>query len=290
MDGSRSSRISLHRHDDALGCWSVATCVPRPELRGLVAALWFGEGQVSYRRDRILPNGSSFLLVNLGPPQYRIEAGPPEQRVAFRDIWISGLHDRPIETEAPHGSRVLGVAFAAAGIRPWLHQSCSELSDRVLPLADLLGDRVELLRERLLNTEGLAERFAVLEEWLIARLSPRFRVPPLVEHTLARLLGSVGRLPIEQLAADAGVSRRTLSAAFARDVGLSPKTLAKVVRFQSAIAMLGSRRRVPWAELSELCGYYDQSHLVRDFQRFSGCSPGDFLRRARPDASSVVVD
>ena len=82
--------------------------------------MWFGEGKTAYQRDRILPSGQSQLLINLGPPQYRIEPGPPEVRVPFVDVWYSGLHQGPIDTEAPHGNALLGVAFSARGTFPWL--------------------------------------------------------------------------------------------------------------------------------------------------------------------------
>ena len=82
--------------------------------------MWFGEGQVAYQRDRILPSGQSQFLINLGPPQYRIEPGPPEVRVPFVDVWYSGLHQGPIDTEAPDGNALLGVAFCARGTFPWL--------------------------------------------------------------------------------------------------------------------------------------------------------------------------
>ncbi len=85
-----------------------------PRLSEIVASMWFGEGKVAYQRDRILPSGQSQLLINLGPPQYRIEPGPPEVRVPFVDVWYSGLHQGPIDTEAPHGNALLGVAFSRA--------------------------------------------------------------------------------------------------------------------------------------------------------------------------------
>ena len=102
-------------HDSVLGRWSIVLRRVHPALRGMVTQLWHGAGRVVYQRDRILPRAQSYLLINLGPPQYMVLAGEPEIRIAFDDIWFSGISELPIDTEAPHGNVLLGVAFAARG-------------------------------------------------------------------------------------------------------------------------------------------------------------------------------
>lgn len=284
-----ADRVSVHRHDSPLGRWTVAVCQPAPQLAAIVAAMWFGEGQISYTRDRILPSGQSQLLINLGPTQYRIVDGPPEQRIAFRDIWYSGLHQGPIDTEVPHGSALLGVAFNAHGSYPWLGTDLSGLADRIIALADALGDGVLALRERMLNTGDIVTRFEMVERWLLARLRPCVSVHPAVRWAVDRIAASAGQIGVDALARQTGYTRKHLNALFQRQVGLGAKALARVHRFKSALAVLGNVDEVPWAELALHCGYYDQSHLVRDFRNFSGFAPGEFLRHARPDSGSVVV-
>ncbi len=289
MDGDLHSRLRVHHQDDVLGQWTVAWCEPPPRLRGIVAMLWYGEGRTGYQRDRILPSGESFLLVNLGPTQYRIEPGPPERRVAFDDVWYSGLHQGPIDTEAPHGNALLGVAFTARGTFPWLGERMDSLSDRIIALADVLGEGALRLRERLLNTPSVEARFRCLERWLLSRLKPRTIVHPAVRWAVDRIAASGGRLSIEELATQTGFTRKHLGNLFQQQVGLSPKALARVHRFRAAVAMLAGRDRVPWAGLAAHCGYYDQSHLVRDFRAFSGFAPGEFIRHAMADGNSLVV-
>lgn len=290
MSAAISDRIAVSARDDLLGRWRVATCRPSPALAPFVASYWFGEGQVFYRRDRILPGGASFLLINLGPTQYRIEAGPPERRVPFRDIWYSGQHEQPIETEAPHGNALLGVAFQSAGARCMLHVDATELAHRIVPLEDLLGTGVLRLRERLLQMPSDPERFAELERWLLSRLDPRRAPHRLSTWAVAAMHQREGQGSVEALARQAGVSGKYLGNLFRRDIGLSPKSLARVLRFQSALRLLAGRTTVPWVALADHCGYYDQSHLTRDFQTFSGFAPGAFVRQARPDGQSVVVE
>lgn len=289
MNENLRSRLCVHSHDDALGRWTVAWCRPHAALQPHVAAIWYGEGSVSYARDRILPSASSYLLVNLGPPQYLIDRGPPERRIPFVDVWYSGLHQTPIDTEAPHGNALLGVAFRASGGRPWLHADADRLADRVVPLADVLGDGVLGVRERLLEARGLEARFALMERWIAGRLSGRHRVHAAVSLALERIERSAGRVAVETLTRETGVSRKYLSELFRREIGHTPKALARVLRFRSAIGLLTGVERVPWVELAAHCGYYDQSHLIRDFRAFSGFAPGEFVRHARPDGDSIVL-
>lgn len=286
---AEQTRLQTFTHQSPLGSWQVSVWRSDPRLAGIVSTIWYGEGSVSYQRDRILPSGQSQLLINLGPPQYRIETGPPERRVTFRDIWYSGLHQGPIDTEAPHGNALLGVAFCALGAYPWLGERLEGLGDRIIALADALGDGALRLRERLLNTADLAGRFGIVEQWLLARLSPKGIVHPAVRWAVDRIAASHGRIAIETLARETGFTRKHIGQLFLRQVGMSAKALARVHRFRGAMDLLGRCDQVPWAELADQCGYYDQSHLINEFRAFSGYAPGELLRKPRPDAGSVVV-
>jgi AraC-like DNA-binding protein len=285
-----TDRLQTFTHSSPIGHWSVSLWRTDPRLADIVTSMWFGEGRTAYQRDRILPSGQSQLLINLGPPQYRVEPGSPEVRVPFVDVWYSGLHQGPIDTEAPHGNALLGVAFSAHGAFPWLGERMEGLSDRIIALADALGDGALRLRERLLNTSSLQERFTCVERWLLERLKPRAIIHPAVRWAVDKLAASGGRMPIEELASQTGFTRKHLGNLFRQQVGLSPKALARVHRFRGALQLLDrAKGQVPWSELAEQCGFYDQSHLVNEFRRFTGLSPVELARRDRPDSGSVVL-
>jgi len=205
-------------------------------------------------------------------------------------VWYSALHQGPIDTEAPHGNALLGVAFTARGAFPWLGERMDGLSDRIIALADAIGDGALSLRERLLNTASLPERFRIVERWLLARLKPRTIVHPAMRWAVDQIASSGGRVGIEELAVKTGFTRKHLGNLFKQQVGLSPKSLARVHRFRGALALLdGANGQVPWTALADQCGYYDQSHLINEFRRFTGFSPLELASRDRPDSGSVVL-
>jgi AraC-like DNA-binding protein len=281
--------VRVARHESALGRWVVTTIEPHPLLRDAVRHIWHGEGRVAYARDRILPAAQTYLLFNLGPPQYVIERGARSRRVPFDDVWFCGIAEQPIDAEAPNGSTVVGVEFTSSGAGAVLPCPQAELANRIAPLADLIGLQPARLRERLLNTEGAVPRLALVHDWLLERYVTGRRVHPLVHWATQRLAVSAGALRAAALAHEAGCSRKHMAALFKRDVGLTPKTLAKVHRFQQAVAALRSGTAPSLTEIALACGYYDQSHFIRDFERFAGMAPGAFAGRPMPDAKSVVV-
>jgi methylphosphotriester-DNA--protein-cysteine methyltransferase len=77
---------------------------------------------------------------------------------------------------------------------------------------------------------------------------------------------------------------------FRQQVGLTPKALARVHRYRGALALVDrADGQVPWTELANACGFYDQSHLINEFRRFTGFAPVELARRDRPDSGSIVL-
>ena len=85
------------------------------------------------------------------------------------------------------------------------------------------------------------------------------------------------------LAERAGRSRRHLTARFREHVGLAPKTVARIIRFDRAVGLLQKGSGLSFVELAQECGYFDQAHLIRDFHEFAGTTPREFARRVIPD-------
>jgi len=289
VSNGQDPNTTFLEHDSPLGRWGIVLRRVHPALRGVVTQLWHGAGRVAYARDRILPRAQSYLLINLGPPQYMVLRGEPEIRVAFDDIWFSGISDIPIDTEAPHGSVLLGVAFTSCGAASLLGMPQYEIANRTGSFADLFGRAALQLRERLQGISGAASRLAVAEEWLLDNCVSGRHIHPLVTWATRRLAESGGKLRTAQLAHDAGCSRKHIAGLFRDRVGLAPKTLARIHRFQSALASIGTEHCTHWSELAAHCGYYDQAHLIHDFRQFAGMAPAEFMRRAQPDAGSIVI-
>jgi transcriptional regulator GlxA family with amidase domain len=107
----------------------------------------------------------------------------------------------------------------------------------------------------------------------------RARRDPRVGAALAAIEQSGGDLRVETAAAQAGAGRRHLERLFREEVGVGPKVFARLVRFQAAAARVIGEPEVPLVRVSGESGYFDQSHMIRDFLAFAGSSPDELRRR-----------
>jgi transcriptional regulator GlxA family with amidase domain len=114
-------------------------------------------------------------------------------------------------------------------------------------------------------------------------LSDRLSEPPLrhgaVRAGLDLLVRTRGGAKVRDIARAADLSQRRFTELFTAEVGLTPKLFGRVQRFQHALASSRRAAEVDWANLAVECGYFDQSHLIREFIEFCSLSPSDYWRR-----------
>ncbi len=143
------------------------------------------------------------------------------------------------------------------------------------------------MRESLGDSRSCGERFAVLDRFLLALRETAATPKPSLAYALDRLQRSRGAIEVGRLADELGCSRRHLIAGFREQVGVPPKLMARILRFEHAVELAGREPALDWSEVSHLCGYYDQAHMIRDFHQFAGVTPGRFAELRLPDGGGV---
>jgi AraC-like DNA-binding protein len=252
---------------------------PGPPLADFVEYLWALRDAPTHSTERIVPSGTFELVVNLHEDALRIY--DPSTRVwrRYSGAVVSGAYRRFFVIDARDHASIVGVHFRPGGALPFLGVPPGELADRHIDLAMLWGRSAVELRERL--CEAPAERFALLERALRARLVDCRPGHPAVPFALAQLARP--GVTVGEVAADAQLSRRRFIQVFTTEVGMTPKRLSRVLRFQRASELAGRIDAPDWSRLARACGYFDQAHLINDVTEFTGTSP----RQLGPAGESV---
>ena len=259
----------------------ISNALPAPALRPYVA--WYsGYRQVGSvpGAHRGLPSPQLTLIFTLDEP-IRMSAHPdPGQPPAEYDALLAGLHTRP--ALVTHTGRQSGIQLALnpLGARALLGLPAAELYARDLDACDVLGAVfVAELRERIRCAPTWAQRFRCVDELLLTRLRAANGLRPELRQAWLTLLDSGGAADVAGLARSVGWSSRHLSGRFRAEFGLGPKAFGRLVRFDRASGAIPRRLRAgdTLAEIAADHGYFDQSHLDREFRELAGCAPTTWL-------------
>lgn len=253
---------------------------PAPPLSYFVENLWFYRDlETDHFKERLIPDGAMELIIDLTESPKRLYNRRDTSRYThFRRAWISGMHRQFIVIGAEPGSSMMGAHFRTGGASPFFGFPLSELSGSVVEL-DLIWKREILaLRERLLEAPAIEDKFDLLEAFLMRKAESRI-VPDPVVHAALRRLRTWPVLSLRGLAGELGLSQKQMISRFDARVGLTPKVVSRLFRFQKALlAVHGANGKpVDWSDLALEHGYYDQAHFIHEFQEFSGVTPTVYL-------------
>jgi AraC-like DNA-binding protein len=244
---------------------------PGPPLVEFVANMWALRDAPIHPTERIVPSGTLELVVNLHQDALRIYDPRGMAWRRYSGAVVSGAYRRYFVIDTRDHASIVGVHFRPGGALPFLGITPGELADRHVDLETLWGSSALELRDRLCAAATPADLFAVLEQGLVMRLAGFHHGHPAVPFArceLARPGVTVG-----QVAASVDLSRRRLIEVFTSEVGMTPKRLSRVLRFQRATELARRGGATDWAQLARASGYFDQSHLIHDVSEFTGTSP-----------------
>ena len=179
--------------------------------------------------------------------------------------------------------QVFSIRFSPVGFRAIFGVPARLLRDRVTEAQLVVGPEVVELHEQLTAGEP-TEWETIAERYLVKRLRgfDVSRESRIAAQAAEMMQQSRGMVCVAEVAARSVVGPRQLERVFQEQVGVSPKVFGKLLRLDHALELAGATSN--WAEVATACGYFDQSHMVRDFRALAGATPVEFLalRTAQP--------
>lgn len=263
---------------------------PAAPLGWFVDTLWTSErcAALPHAREWNLPTGCADLIVPLTQESLRRfdHAADGPGRLLAGGL-LQGAQQGPTLRDTATPLAVVGAHFRPGGLAGFFAAPADEFTDHSLPLADLWPGFAERLREALCGPQGLAApalRLRALEAALCRQLRLQAPADAMVQWALGQLAG--GQQPIGEVQRASECSPAHFIKRYRAICGLAPKRHAALMRFNTVLAQRPGQ--YGWAAAAADAGYADQAHLVREFRRFAGFTPGQYLRDATPFASHVV--
>jgi AraC-like DNA-binding protein len=248
---------------------------PAAPLTSYVECFWTLRGMLpdAFRQaEPVLPDGCMELIFHRGTP---FERQLHDGRVDRQPCGIvAGQMLGPALLIPSNQVEIVAVRFHPGGAHPFFSSPLNEIRSQFLTVEEALGRWGKHLQRRVMDARSSRAAIQVLQDGLTAAL----RAAP-VQHERVHALTTLmikahGNVSVKGMALHAGVSERQLEREFNAAVGLSPKSLLRILRFQHVFRAIANNRR--WVDVALDCGYYDQSHLIADFRQFAGSAPSAF--------------
>ncbi|AHM62725.1 transcriptional regulator, AraC family protein [Flammeovirgaceae bacterium 311] len=230
------------------------------------------------------PNGLGGIVFNYGDPYHVLNDRKEWERVPY--CFVAGQFTKNYSLRLSGKIGIVGIVFWPAGLSHLLGTPMSAFTDQRFDLNLVLGKEAALLEHQFLESSTPHQRIAVIEQFLQQKLGRASIKLDVVDHAISAIAKNKGILSINQLSDDLCISPRQFRRRFTEKVGVSPKLLSRIKRF-NYISQLSAEATAKWTDIVHEGGYYDQAHFIRDFCIFSGKKPSDFVNYSRSLARLV---
>ena len=251
-------------------------------LKSYIEKMWLFESSGKIPVDDmklVVPNGNLKLTVSY---QNGIIAAVNGKTFASKehDITLTGLVDVPVILDVDENvtTETIGIEFNPRGAYRFFHFKLNDIQNQIYPLGDILGNTGKRLTEQIINTTSAQEKIILLQQFLLKQLSSQ-NEDLIFEYCIKKIAASKGRIPIKELEKKTGYTSRWLNMKFNDKLGVSPKNFASIIRFKQYYQTFINHDEKSFFKNDFYELYYDQSHFIKDFKRFTGLPPTKFEKQ-----------
>lgn len=249
---------------------------PHPLLGPYIAKMWVFESSgrlPASERKLIVPNANFKLTLT-----YRngIVAGIGDKTFTQREneLSLTGLIDSPVildpQDDVQTGTII--IEFNPLGAYRFFRLPYTEVKNQIAGLGDLFGKHADELQSQLAETGSVTMKLQRLQDFLVSQLETT-ESDPIYDYCISRILDTSGLVTVAQLEKETGYSSRWLNAKFSEYLGTGPKNLSEIIRFKQFYQAYSAGAGPESLKEQIYHHYYDQSHFIRAFKRFTGATP-----------------
>ena len=265
------------------------TYQPCPELASLIKCYWILEVPISAekQRQRILPDGCIDMIFTLGDDIKRYTS--EEDYILQPRSMILGQITKPFDIEPIGYVDTFAIRFYPYGFANFTPHPISELANKETPISSIFEKEIAArLEEEVIKAHNTKERIEIIERFFVSKAKEN--IESIVKTTIDSIMLSKGQASVNALLKDEPSKRRQLERKFSKQIGLSPKQFAKVIRLQATLKLLLQGNSENLTQVAYSSSFFDQSHFIKDFKEFTGVKPKDFYHSDSLMLSSLIYE
>ncbi|MDO6803714.1 helix-turn-helix domain-containing protein [Wenyingzhuangia sp. 1_MG-2023] len=254
------------------------TFEPHPDLKSIISCYWTLEVPADHdsKKQRIVPDGCIEMAFILGDNIKRYTS--EDEFILQPRAMVIGQISKPFYIEPTGDVNTFAVRFYPYGFSNFIKKPLKNLANTETPIELLFEKKMaKELEEKIILAKNVKQRIEIIEKFFLERLNEKVTVENIVKTTIDSLLSTNGNASIKTILRDDLSKRRQLERKFAKQIGVSPKQLGKLIRLQTALKMLLNKETESLTNIAYKSDYYDQAHFIKDFKEFTGTNPKEFL-------------
>ena len=235
--------------------------------------------------DKIFASGAVEIMFNIGASRKKTIINDVLVNEPLIQLWGQTIQPLAVKSFGKH--TMFGIRFFAHTASCFLNESIEQFNDKFFDLRDVAGNEVSSLHLKLLEARYINRQIELTEEFLLQRLSlfeKRTSKVHLMNSIMKELKQDNFFDNIDNVAIRHGISSRYLQKIFLQYSGLTPNLFSKIDRFQKSLHLV-AKKDMSLTSIAYQCGYFDQSHFIKDFKSFTGSTPSHF----QPETSTELL-
>jgi AraC-like DNA-binding protein len=241
--------------------------------------VFYSDGQMPAKDLKlIIPNGLVKLIV---PVQNSFSGKIDGQQHLLREnrMMLIGADDLPtlVDIQKNEAAANITIEFKPAGAYRFFYLNYRNIHNKAFAFTDIFGASTQFLEEQLANAQTIAKKIVLLQTFLSDRLE-RQEGDFVFDYSVQKIINTQGSISLKELERKTGYTSRWLNIKFSEKMGISPKNFASICRFQSCYASFTQNPKMFLKEKEFYNYFYDQTHFIKDFKRFTGLSPLQFTK------------
>lgn len=232
--------------------------------------------------DTVFPSGCMEIIFNLGSGRWQTAKNEVFENTPHVELW--GQIVQPLPIRSIGQNTMLGIRFLPHGAACFLNEKADLFNHQVIDYRDVAGREANILYQHLLEAKTLQQRIVLIDTFLLQKLESiekKLDKLTVVNGAMSELKNHENIDNINNVAEKYGISSRYLQKLFLQYTGLTPKLYSKINRFQQSLKLV-TKKDASLTSIAYDCGYFDQSHFIREFKSFTGLTPSGYAIGVSP--------